>query len=312
VTELRSKGERWFALETDFADDLPRYWGPWGADSETGKLRAVLLRRPGPEAEDVDPSEARWLDRMDIDRARRQHDALAQVYRDGGADVHYVKDMDPHKPNALFLRDLVAMTPEGAIVGRPALAARRGEERYVARTLSALGVPIIRTISGTGVFEGADLMWVDAETVIIGVGNRTNREGAEQVEEVLRRMGVQTFIYFQIPYGHAHIDGLFNIADLDVCVFFPWQTPFEVADVFRRRGYRMIEIDSPHEAKRTMASNFVCLEPGRVVMPRGNLRTQAKLEEAGVRVISLDVSELQKGWGGIHCMTAFLARDSVR
>lgn len=313
MTELRSEGERWFALETDFTADLAEYWGPWGVDSETGQLRAVLLRRPGPEVDAVrDPSEARWLDCMDGELARRQHDDLAQIYRDAGAEVHYVQDMDPGKPNALFMRDLVVMTPEGAIVARPAMPARRGEERYVAATLSALGVPIIRTISGTGVFEGADLMWVDDETVIIGVGNRTNREGAAQVQEVLRRMGVRDFLYFQIPYGHAHIDGLFNLADRDACVFFPWQTPFEVADVFRRRGYRMIEIDTPHEAKRGMASNFVCLEPGCVVMPQGSPRTREKMEEAGVQVIAADVSELQKGWGGIHCMTASLARDSVR
>ena len=312
MSELRSRGERWFAQETDFTDDLPTYWGDWGVDSEVGRLRAVLLRRPGPEVEQLtDPAEARWLDLMDMDVACRQHDELADLYRSNGVEVHYVRDMDPSKPNALFMRDLVAMTPEGAILARPAITARRGEERFVAQTLSELGVPIIRTVSGRGTFEGADLMWVDRETVIIGVGNRTNREGAEQVEEILRRMGVTHFIYYQIPYGHAHIDGLFNLAAEDVCVFFPWQTPFEVADVFRRRGYRMVEISSPEEAKLTMASNFVCLEPGRVVMPRGNPETEEKLAQAGVEVTTLDVSELQKGWGGIHCMTAFLCRDSL-
>ncbi|MFO8059214.1 MAG: arginine deiminase family protein, partial [Bacillota bacterium] len=272
----------------------------------------VLLRRPGREIEALtDPAEARWIDLMDADLARRQHDELAEIYRRHGVEVHYIEEMAPDRPNALFVRDQVAMTPEGAIVARPALDSRRGEERYAAEALARLGVPIIRTISGGGTFEGADLMWVDPTTVIIGVGNRTNREGAAQVEEVLRRMGVQTFLYFQVPYGQAHIDGLFNLAGPDVCVFFPWQTPFEVADVLRRRGYRMIEITSPREAKTTMASNFVCLEPGRIVMPAGSVRTQEKLEGAGLEVIAADVSELQKGWGGIHCMTAFLHRDRV-
>lgn len=312
MAELRSVGERWFAEETSFEEDLCRYWGDWGVDSEVGRLRAVLLRRPGREVEELrDPAVARWLELMDADLARSQHDDLAELYRSHGARVYYVQEMAADRPNALFVRDLVAMTPEGAILGRPAIAARRGEEKYVARTLAALDVPIIRTVSGGGTFEGADLMWVDRETVILGVGNRTNREGAGQVEEVLRGVGVENFLYYQIPYGHAHIDGLFNLADEDTCVFFPWQTPFEVADFFRRRGYRMIEIDSPEEAKLTMASNFVALEPGRVVMPAGSPRTQERMEEEGLEVITLDVTELQKGWGGIHCMTAFLKRDSL-
>ena len=312
MSELMSSGERWFALESGFSEDLPRYWGDWGVDSEVGRLRSVLLRRPGAEVELMrDPEAARWLDLMDVDLARSQHDALAEIYRDHGVDVHYIEEMAQDKPNALFVRDQVVMTPEGAIVARPALAVRRGEERYAAQTLAGLGVPIIRTVSGSGTFEGADLMWVDRTTVILGVGNRTNREGASQIEEILRRMGVQTFLYFQVPYGQAHIDGLFNLASTDICVFFPWQTPFEVADALRRRGYQMLEINSPHEAKQTMASNFVCLEPGKIVMPEGSPRTQEQLEEAGVEVLTLDVSELQKGWGGIHCMTAFLHRDEV-
>ncbi len=312
MTDIKSVGERWFAQETSFEEDLPHYWGDWGVDSEVGRLRSVLLRRPGREVDELaDPGDARWLELMDADLARCQHDGLAALFRSHGVRVHYVQEMAADRPNGLFVRDLVAMTPEGAILGRPAIAARRGEEKYVARTLAALDVPIIRTISGRGTFEGADLMWVDRRTVILGVGNRTNREGARQVEEVLRRIGVEDFLYYQIPYGHAHIDGLFNIADEDACVFFPWQTPFEVADSLRRRGYRMIEIDTPEEAKLTMASNFVALEPGRVIMPTGSPRTRERMQEEGLEVITLDVTELQKGWGGIHCMTAFLKRDSL-
>ncbi len=55
----------------------------------------------------------------------------------------------------------------------------------------------------------------------------------------------------------------------------------------------------------------MALEPGVVVMPAGNQRTQAAMEEAGIKVITVDVSEIMKGWGAIHCMTAFLRRDPI-
>ncbi len=312
MASLRSHGERWFASETSFREDLPRYWGDWGLDSEVGRLRSVLLRRPGVEIEGViDPDVPRWLDVMDPDLARRQHDALGEIYTRHGVEVHYVEGDAGNKPNALFVHDLVAMTPEGAILARPAMEARRGEEVSVLRALARLGVPVVRTITGRGTFEGADLMWVDGETVILGVGNRSNREAVRQIEEVLRPMGVTNFLPFQVPFGQAHIDGLFNLADTDLACFFPWQVPFEIIDFLRRRNFRLVEVNSPEEAKMGMATNFVTIEPGLVIMPAGNEGTRRELEREGVEVIELDVRELQKGWGSIHCMTAPLARDPI-
>ena len=72
-------------------------------------------------------------------RFRAQHDALADIYRAHGVRVHYIEEQREDKPNALFCRDLVLMTPEGAIVTRPAMEARRGEERYAAKALADLG-----------------------------------------------------------------------------------------------------------------------------------------------------------------------------
>jgi arginine deiminase len=35
------------------------------------------------------------------------------------------------------------------------------------------------------------------------------------------------------------------------------------------------------------------------------------MREAGVEVIELDLEELKKGWGSVHCMTGFLKRKLV-
>lgn len=309
--KLEASGERWFAKKTTFEEDLQDYWGDWGVDSEFGKLRAVLMRRPGPEIEEVDPTQARWLEPMDPQCARAQHDALADVYRQFGAKVHYIDKLPPEYPNALYTRDLVAMTPEGAIVARPAIGVRRGEARYAAEALATNGVPIVKTVSGTGTFEGADLMWIHRKAAIIGVGNRTNREGARQVAAELSRMGVEDIVEFQIPYGQAHIDGVCNIASRDVAVLFPWQTPFVVVEALKKYGYDIIEVDDIQEAKVGAATNFVALEPGRVVAAKDNPRTLEKLHSAGIEVTEVEINELRKGWGSLHCMTAFLKRDPV-
>jgi arginine deiminase len=55
----------------------------------------------------------------------------------------------------------------------------------------------------------------------------------------------------------------------------------------------------------------VALEPGKILMVKGNPNTKKKIEDAGVEVIEVDLSEIKKGWGAIHCMSVFLKRDSI-
>ena len=129
-------GERWFPKETSFTEDLNEYWGDWGVCSEVDTLKAVLMRRPGKEVEKFDAQAVRFSDEpIDVELLRKQHDAVAKIYTDFGAKVYYVDEQRADRPNAIFCRDLVFMTPEGAILARPGMSARRGEERYVAQTL---------------------------------------------------------------------------------------------------------------------------------------------------------------------------------
>ena len=119
-------GERWFPKESEFEDDLPLYWGEWGVYSECLDLKDCLMRRPGKEVENFDWQASRFFSSIDPEKFRAQHDNLAQIYRDNGVRVHYVEEQREDRPNAIFCRDLCFMTPEGAIVTRPGLAARRG------------------------------------------------------------------------------------------------------------------------------------------------------------------------------------------
>lgn len=165
-------GERWFPKETSFEEDITEYWGEWGVCSEVETLRAVLMRRPGKEVESFDPKAVRFSDEpIDVELMRRQHDNVAKAYTDFGAKVYYVEHQLEDRPNAVFCRDLMFMTPEGAIITRPGMAARRGEERYVAEALAKIGVPILKTIAGDGMFEGANAMWVDRHTVLFQRGH---------------------------------------------------------------------------------------------------------------------------------------------
>lgn len=303
-------GERWFALETSFEDDMVEYWGgDWGCSSEFKKLRAVLMHRPGEEIEDFDYKAVRFRAPVDPEKFRAAHDRLADYYRSHGIKVVYAAPCRADRPNAVFCRDKLFMTPEGAVICRLAMPERRGEERYVAEACAANGVPIVKTIAGDGIFEGANALWVDRHTVILSLSVRANRSGYDQMEAELRRQGVTDIIPMQVPYGHAHIDGLMSFPTSDLVLIFAYQVPYEVVDRLKKKGFHVLEVPSFTEAEYNFATNFVAIDEGHIVTCEGAPRTAELLEKHGVKVDVIDTTEILKGYGSIHCMTAFLKRD---
>ncbi len=301
-------GERWFPKESNFEDDMNEYWGDWGVSSEVDTLKAVLLRRPGKEVEDFDPNAVRFSDEpLDVELMRKQHDDVARIYTDFGAKVYYVEETRDDRPNAVFCRDLMFMTPEGAILTRPGMAARRGEERYVAQALAKIGVPILKTVAGDGMFEGANGMWVDRHTCVVSTGVRCNRSGFEQVKHELERMGVEVY-HMQQPYSNIHIDGLMNPISHDKVLTHASQVPYDIIDMLKKKGYEILEAPSQTEVRENFACNFVALEPNHIVIAEGPVRTIEMLEKKGVKVETVNVSEITKGKGSLHCITAFLKR----
>ena len=69
---------------------------PYGADSEVGRLRTVMMHRPGPELRRLTPRNNDTLLFDDIPwvaRAQAEHDAFAQALRDRGVEVLYLVEL---------------------------------------------------------------------------------------------------------------------------------------------------------------------------------------------------------------------------
>jgi N-dimethylarginine dimethylaminohydrolase len=304
-------GEGWIPRLGSLRDNQESVWSAFGATSECGRLRSVLMRCPGPEIETVhDVRQALWLDLVDPIKAREQHDALTRLYRAHGVEVSHVPDVTSAKPNLYFMRDTFAMTPEGAILSRPASRNRAGEERVAAQALSQLGVPIVLSVHGHGTFEGADLMIVNEDLAIVAEGQRTNRNGADQVERLLREIGFQIVLRVNLPADCLHLDCALSIVNRDLALVIPGQTPAEAVSTLRYHGFRILGVPNARETQRGMAINLVALEPGLVVMPAGNPETRHVLEKAGVTCLEVEISELMNGGGAIHCMTGVIRRDA--
>ncbi len=302
-------GENWSPRTQTHRAEINTLWGGLQVNSEWQPLQSVLLHPPGPELTAIEnPEAAQLLEIPNWELAKSQHEAIAQAYRDLKIDVHYVEPAGQASPNQIFCADLFFMTPEGAILARPASTVRAGEERWVARRLADLGIPILRTLNGNAVFEGADAHWLDQETVLIGRGLRTNDEAIGQISAVLAAMGVEA-IAIDLPIGTMHLMGILRFLDRDLALVWPYRLAWKGIEALKARGYQIAFIPDETEASHNGALNFVTTGPRRVLLSAGNPVTQDFLENLGVTCQTVAVAELHKAAGGIGCLTGVLGRQ---
>ena len=132
----------------------------YGAQSMTAPLRDVLVKRPGPafgRAFD-DPAHG-FLHAVDLEVARREHEAFVDVLASLGPTVH-VLDEELDEPDLVYTFDPLLVTDRGAIPLRPGKPNRAGEPAVLERWMSAAGIPTLGRIEASGTVEGGDTFWL--------------------------------------------------------------------------------------------------------------------------------------------------------
>lgn len=282
-------------------------WRCCGVRSEIEDLREVLLAWPERHMlPDGDPNESLFLQWPDTQKLRVQAAAIAEFYERQGVKVHWAQT-PLRSPNFLFQRDLFFMTPEGAVLARPASEQRASEARIAATVLSSLGIPILAMPRGDAVFEGADALWVDETTVLIGIGLRTNVAGARWLSDVLRDIGIDS-MRVTLPSGIQHLLGVANFIDRDLAAVRADKLSDELRAIVRSFGKDTVLCGPGEETCAGLAMNFVTMAPRRVVMPAGFPSVRERLCDAGVLVHEIEVSEYCKAAGGLGCLTGIIHR----
>ncbi len=300
-------------------------WGRgWGCDNDVGQLRVVLMHRPGPEMDVVDPSKRiesigsfgdlkkGWYWQSDtippVSEMQAQHDTLVQALRDEGVEVVLLEGVSGGRLKSCYTRDPAFAVKGGAVINRMGPKIRRGEELVVTRMLARLGMPILRTIHGSGLSEGGSFAWLNSKTAVIGRTIRVNNEGARQIEEVLRAQGVELIQIDMCGYD-IHIDGAFVMIDLDTALVRAEALPYWFLDKLKELKIRTVEMN-PDDDRWII--NCLAVRPGRLLMPPGiSNRTLDQLAKWNIEIVTIPYDKMALNGGGIHCSTCPLIRDSI-
>ena len=283
----------------------------YGSQSMVAPLRRVLMRRPDAAFAVEDSERWHYTGRPDLTLAQREHDALVAILRRAGIEVIAHDAPQPGRADSIFVFDPALVTDQGAVILRMGKELRRGEEEAMARRFAELGVPLIGRLHGAACAEGGDLLWLDHDTLAVGLGFRTNAEGLRQLRAILEPLGI-TILPVELPYytgpeACLHLLSLISLVDHDLAVVYPPLLTVPFYQELERRGIRLIEV--PDGEFMTMATNVLALAPRECLMLEGNPVTQRRLEAAGCEVLAYQGNEISlKAEGGPTCLTRPILR----
>jgi dimethylargininase len=244
--------------------------------------------------------------------AAGEHDAFQQQLATVGAEIVLGREPVKDDPDAIYAYDPVLMTDDGAILLRPGKAGRRGEPAAAAQDLRRAGISVVGSLREPATAEGGDLFWLDATTLLAGVGYRTNDAGVAQLRELL---GLEINVHaFDLPHMQGageclHLMSLISMLDRDLAVAYLPPMPVRLVQLLRDRGVGLVEV--PDAEFPTMGPNVLALAPRVGLALDGNEETRRRMETAGIEVRTYVGNEIsRKGDGGPTCLTRPLARDS--
>ncbi len=216
-----------------------------------------------------------------------QHDAYVDTLKKLGLQVEVLEPLGEF-PDAYFVEDAAIVIPEMAILTRPGAKPRRGEAAAMEPVLAKYR-PLAR-IEAPGKLDGGDVLIV-GKHALIGISERSNPEGAEQLGEILEDHG---YTWCAVPVAEGlHFKSSVNwVGGKNLLVTEDFVGMEELED------FHQILV----EPEETYAANVLWVN-GTLIVPAGYPMTRNKLASLKLPMVELDTSEARLMDGGLTCMS---------
>ncbi len=246
----------------------------------------AIVRTPSKSM--VDGLTTAKLGKPDYKKALIQHKNYIKALEKCGLDVTVLEPLEAF-PDSVFIEDVALCTSKCAIITNPGAPSRKGEIVDLDKALRHYYFHIEK-IDTPGTIEAGDVMMV-GNHYYIGLSERTNVEGANQMVNILKKHEMRASLVtlehmLHLKTGLAYLENNNLIATGE----FLTMNEFE--------NFNIIEIPKEEE----YAANCIWVN-GKVIIPGGFPKAKKVIEDAGYLTIEVDVSEFQKLDGGLSCLS---------
>ena len=255
-------------------------------------------------------------------RALQQHAAYCEALEECGLTLTRL-EADEQYPDSTFVEDTAVIVgalrsgpasarepsralPDGrasarcAILTRPGAVSRVGEVESITEALSRF-YSELHSIQEPGTVDGGDVCEAGCEAergtrshFFIGISQRTNEAGAQQLAECLASYGcTSSFVDIRGVKNILHLkSGLAYLGDNRLVVI------DALADQNEFRSHKLVRVTAGEE----YAANCVRVND-RVLVAAGYPGFEGMLRDLGYETIALEMTEFQKMDGGLSCLS---------
>ena len=287
----------------------------FGCHSMAARMTRVLMRRPGDSLRNADPAVWHYNHYFNAEKAISQYQALVEMVEESGAEIVWMEDTNDGLSDAMFTRDASVVTRAGAVLFQMGKPLRKDEPNRHGQVYEQAGIPVIGRLEGEAAIEGGDTLWLDENTLVVGMGFRSNREGVRQLNALLNPHGIEV-LGFDLPVweGEAaclHLMSVISPLADDTYLVHPKLIPAALWTLMKARGIRfVIAPEEEFHQSLGLSLNVMPLAPNDCVMIDGFPGTRAVMEAAGVRVRTFEGDALCMACeGGPTCLTNPILRE---
>jgi dimethylargininase len=221
-------------------------------------------------------------------KAIKQHIDYVNALKNCGLEVLEL-EADENFPDSTFVEDTALLTPSCAIITHPGAATRQGEIVEMKKSIRKY-YSTKEEIIQPGTVEAGDIMMVGTH-FYIGISERTNLTGAEQLIRILNKYGMTGSVVhlekvLHLKTGLSYLENNVLVASGE----------FLTKAEFKK--YDLIEVPENESA----AANCIWVND-KVLLPKGYPVTKQKIKDTGYQIIELDISEFAKLDGGLSCLS---------
>jgi len=228
------------------------------------------------------------LGQPDYEKALEQHSQYVRALESCGLEVLVLEALEAH-PDATFVEDTALLTRNGAILTRPGAESRRGEVDSIGHAVTRF-YNRIQSIQAPGTLDAGDIMMV-GDHFYVGLSARTNQEGADQLNRILKEYGMTSSCVtlkevLHLKTGLAYLEkGVLAISG-----------EFLKDATFDKFKKVIVDPDESYSA------NCIWVN-GTVIVPAGFPKTRQSIESLGYETLEVNVSEFRKLDGGLSCLS---------
>ncbi len=222
---------------------------------------------------------------INVERARAQHCQYEELLTELGCKLVRLP-AEPALPDSVCVEDTAIVLDELAVITRPGAESRRAETGSVAEVLKPYRK--LAHIEPPGTLDGGDVLQV-GKTLYVGLSKRSNSQAIEQLHRIVAAFGYSVIAVELHDCLHLK-SAVTQVGENTLLVNKAWVD----APVFHR--FRLIDV----ALSEPFAANAL-LVGDTVIYPAAFPQTLERLEAQGIKVRTVDASELAKAEGGVTC-----------